>query len=283
MRFFVFSYFGFYVTLRCFEKINNQTMNTTLYKWLMTFGIILSATILFAKQEGNNDTSFKNFQMGMPRVNQAYAQYNDLLKKEFESKGLAYPPKEVYLRSFKAQNEFEVWVKNPGVDTFQLFKSYKVCALSGALGPKRWEGDRQVPEGLYFISDYNPKSEFFLSMRVSYPNYSDLLLSNKTQPGGDIYVHGACYTVGCLPMTDPIIKELYILCLQAKINGQNNIPIHIFPTRFSKSSINFLAKEYGNEEEKHRFWLNLKAGYDYFEKNKQILPVMYTKEGKYVF
>jgi len=253
-----------------------------IYKWALSLCLILLSLPSIAQKE-SADNAFKNFQFSMPRVNQAYNEYNELLKSEFEKKGFAYPPKEIYIRNFKSQNELEVWVKNPGLDTFQLFKTYKVCALSGSLGPKRWEGDRQVPEGLYFISDFNPKSDFFLSMLVSYPNYSDLLLSNKTKPGGDIYIHGACYTVGCLPMTDPVIKELYVLCLQAKINGQNNIPIHIFPTKFTKSSIAFLGKEYGNDEDKHRFWLNLKAGYDYFEKNKQILPVMYTKEGKYVF
>jgi murein L,D-transpeptidase YafK len=234
--------------------------------------------------QGSSDlTSFKSYQLSMPRVSQAYGFFNDMLKKEFEAKGLAYPPIDLYIRSFKSQNEMEVWVKNPDVDTYSFFKTYKVCALSGSLGPKRWEGDRQVPEGLYFINHFNPKSDFHLSMLVSYPNYSDLVLGNKTKPGGDIYIHGACYTVGCLPMTDNVIKELYVLCLAARFQGQNNIPIHIFPTRFNKVSVGFLAKEYGNDEDKHRFWLNLKAGYDYFEAHKKILPVMYTKEGKYVF
>lgn len=227
--------------------------------------------------------SFKAYQMSMPRVTQAFTQFNEPLKKAFQEKGLAFPPNDIYLRSFKTQNELEVWVRNPDVDTYVLFKTYKICALSGSLGPKRWEGDRQVPEGLYFINHFNPKSDFHLSMLVSYPNYSDMVLGNKEKPGGDIYIHGACYTVGCLPMTDAIIKELYVLCLNARFQGQNNIPIHIFPTRFTKSSVGFLAKEYGEDETKHRFWLNLKAGYDYFEKNKKILPVMYTKEGKYVF
>lgn len=248
--------------------------------------LVAVALFVFSKSgaQGSADpAAFKAYQLSMPRVAGAFNQYNDWLRKDFESKGLAYPPKDVYIRSFKAQNEMEIWVKNPGSDTFTFYKQYKVCALSGSLGPKRWEGDRQVPEGLYFINHFNPKSDFHLSMLVSYPNYSDLVLGNKETPGGDIYIHGACYTVGCLPMTDNIIKELYVLCLNARFQGQNNIPIHIFPTRFSKSSVAFLAREYGQEEEKHRFWLNLKAGYDYFEAHHKILPVMYTKEGKYVF
>lgn len=254
-------------------------------KRFFLFAVLCSlAVTAVVRAQVNTDISvFKAYQMSMPRVSQAFSQFNDVLKKEFEQKGLVYPPKDIYLRSFKAQNELEVWVKNPGADTFSFFKLYKVCALSGSLGPKRWEGDRQVPEGLYFINHFNPKSDFHLSMLVSYPNYSDMVLGNKDKPGGDIYIHGACYTVGCLPMTDNIIKELYILCLNARFQGQNNIPIHIFPTRFNKASVGFLAKEYGKDEDKHRFWLNLKAGYDYFEAHKKVLPVMYTKDGKYVF
>ncbi len=235
---------------------------------------------IYAQEDG---ATFKQIQMTMPRVQQAFNENNERLKQEFAAKGLQYPPKEVYIRTFKAQNEFEIWVRNEGVDTFSLFKNYSVCALSGSLGPKRWEGDRQVPEGFYFINHFNPKSDFHLSMLVSYPNYSDLILGNPTKPGGDIYIHGACYTVGCLPMTDKLIKEIYIICMLARSNGQNNIPIHMFPARFNKASVGFLAKEYGEDESRHRFWLNLKAGYDYFEKTKTIMPVMYNREGKYVF
>lgn len=253
-----------------------------LYAWLIVLSIFtIAQTHTITAQEDPN--AFRQYQMSMPRVQQAFTENNERLKQEFQAKGLAYPPKEIYLRSFKANSEFEIWVKNENADTFTLFKQYNICALSGSLGPKRWEGDRQVPEGFYFINHFNPKSDFYLSMLVSYPNYSDLLLGNPNKPGGDIYIHGACYTVGCLPMTDKLIKEIYVICLQARINGQTNIPIHIFPARFTKSSVGFLAKEYGEDEKKHRFWLNLKAGYDYFEKTKTILPVMYNREGKYVF
>jgi murein L,D-transpeptidase YafK len=227
--------------------------------------------------------SFKNFQLAHPRVAKAYNQYNDKLRKEFEDKGLSYPPEEIYIRSFKAHNEMEVWAKEKGNDTFTLFKTYKICALSGVLGPKRWEGDRQVPEGFYFISDFNPTSEFYLSMLLNYPNYSDQILSNKQTPGGDIYIHGGCVTVGCMPMTDSGIQEIYTLCLNARVNGQTNIPVHIFPVRFNRTGLNFLGREYQDDVAKQRFWINLKAGYDYFEKTHTLLPVMYNEEGKYVF
>ncbi len=253
----------------------------------MNFKFFLSITLLiliaFGTQAQQENAAFRAYQLNMPRVSQAYSQYNSQLQSAFAAKGLSYPPSEIYLRAFKAQNELEIWVKDKGADTYALFKKYDICALSGSLGPKRWEGDKQVPEGLYFISDFNPQSAFHLSMLVNYPNYSDLILGNKKTPGGDIYIHGSCMTVGCLPMTDEGIKEIYILCMQAKGSGQNNIPVHIFPVRFNKGSINFLGREYADDENRQRFWINLKAGFDHFEKTRTILPVMYNREGKYVF
>ena len=237
----------------------------------------------FLLQAQTTEDAIRSYQMSMPRVSLANAKYNSLLRSEFAKKKLDYDGGLIYLRSFKAQNKFEVWVKNRNVDTYQLFKTYDVCALSGVLGPKRYEGDRQVPEGLYFLSDFNPKSDFYLSMLVNYPNYSDMVLGNKDRPGGDIYIHGGCVTVGCLPMTNSGIEEIYTLCLNARLNGQANIPVHIFPTKFDKAGLNFLGREYRHETEKQKFWVNIKSAYDYFERNRKLLPVMYNAEGRYIF
>jgi murein L,D-transpeptidase YafK len=230
---------------------------------------------------GQDDATFRNFQFSFTRVSQAWTKYNESLREMFEKKGVSYPPKDIYVRSFKSQNEMEVWARNEPDQEYKLIKLYRICALSGILGPKRYEGDRQVPEGFYFIEDFNPRSDYYLSMLINYPNYSDQILASGTRPGGDIYIHGGCVTVGCMPMTDDVIQELYVLCLNAKMNGQTHIPVHIFPTRFNESGLNFLGREYAKEQEKQKFWVNLKAGYDYFEKNHKVFPVMYTADGKY--
>ncbi len=228
-------------------------------------------------------TTFRNFQFSFNRVSQSWARYNDTLHKVFQQKKINYPAHEVYLRFFKAHNEAELWARNDDTSKFTLVKSYRMCALSGSLGPKRWEGDRMVPEGFYFIDDFNPKSDFYLSLLLNYPNYTDLVKGDKVKPGGDIYIHGGCVTVGCLPMTDPVIMELYTLCLSAKIAGQQYIPVHIYPIRFDRKGLDFLGREYGSDTTKQRFWVNLKGEYDYFEKNKRLTPVMYTPDGRYVF
>jgi murein L,D-transpeptidase YafK len=226
--------------------------------------------------------TFRNFQFSFNRVSQAWMKNNDTLARQFKEKGLAYPPSDIFLRNFKSQNEMELWARDSDTAEYKQVKTYRICALSGILGPKRYEGDRQVPEGFYFIEDFNPKSDFHLSMLLNYPNYSDMVVGDKKKPGGDIYIHGGCVTVGCMPMTDPVIQELYTLCLNAKLSGQAYIPVHIFPVRFDKVGLNFLGKAYAEDTAKQRFWVNLKSGYDYFERNHKLQPVMYTPDGKYV-
>jgi len=243
--------------------------------------IIVSMISLPARAQ-DDDQAFRNFQLSFSRVSQAWAKYNDSLSRDFKRKGVAFPPKDIYIRVFKAQNEMELWARNNENSEYKLIKDYHICALSGVLGPKRFEGDRQVPEGYYFIEEFNPKSDFYLSLLLNYPNYSDQALGVKEQLGGDIYIHGGCVTIGCMPMTDDGIQEIYTLCLNAKLNGQAYIPVHIFPTRFTKTGLNFLGREYGKDPVKQQFWVDLKAGYDYFEKNHKIYPVMYTPDGRYV-
>ncbi len=135
----------------------------------------------------------------------------------------------------------EVWVKNELKDQFKLFKTYKVCALAGSLGPKRMEGDYQVPEGFYYIDEFNPNSNYYLSLGINYPNVSDRVSERFHSAGGGIYIHGSCVTVGCIPITDQQIDEVYILAAQAKDQGQDFIPVHIFPIRYNvQRSVNFL-------------------------------------------
>lgn len=229
------------------------------------------------------DVNFQQTQMNYERVRNANARYEAGIKKMFADKGINYPCSNIYYRGIKALNDLELWARNSPSDTFTLVKTYKICALSGILGPKRYEGDRQVPEGFYFIAEFKPNSDYHLSMLVNYPNYSDLMHGNRNKPGGDIYIHGACMTVGCMPMTNEWIEEMYIIALQARINGQLNIPVHIYPIRYTKQAIDYVQREYKNAPEKQSFWMNLKRAYDYFEATHRILPVMYDSEGHYTF
>lgn len=233
-----------------------------------------------------DNNQFRNFQFSSGRVTTAWKKYDDSLKQLFVTNGLAWPPSDIYLRAFKTQNEMELWARDNEEQEYRHLRNYPICAMSGALGPKRQIGDRQVPEGFYFIEDFNPNSNYLLSMLVNYPNYADQLKAgpkNKDRLGGDIYIHGGCVTVGCLPMNDEGISELYTLCLNAKMNGQEYIPVHIYPTRMNKIGLEHLITDYKDNREKQEFWASLKGGYDYFETHHKLLPVMYLPDGTYTY
>ncbi len=228
-------------------------------------------------------TSFLEYQRTLPRPAEAIARKEDTLQKQFAAKKLVWPAKYIYIRSFKYDSQMEVWVKNDIKDPFQLFKTYKICALAGTLGPKRMAGDFQVPEGFYYINEFNPKSNYYLSLGLNYPNVSDRIVSDSLQPGGDIYIHGSCVTVGCIPITDGQIDELYILAAHAKDAGQDFIPVHIFPIRYNvKRSSDYLNKLTKDDPSLKQFALRLEDAFDYFEKYRQLPVIMTNERGDYV-
>ena len=227
--------------------------------------------------------SFIDYQKTFPRPNEALAKKLDTLQKQFEAKKLEWPAKYIYIRSFKYDSQLEVWVKNDIKDQFQLFKTYKVCALAGTMGPKRMEGDYQVPEGFYYINEFNPKSNYYLSLGINYPNESDKILSDSLRPGSEIYIHGSCVTVGCIPIRDEQIDELYILSAFAKDNGQDFIPVHIFPIRFHvEKSVKYLESLTKDDPALKKFADRLEDAYDYFDKYKQLPVVMIDEKGQYI-
>ncbi|SHN39176.1 murein L,D-transpeptidase family protein [Chitinophaga sp. CF418] len=235
--------------------------------------------------------SFLDNQKMFPKVGYAYRDKEEQLKEEFKKKGLAYPAKYIFLRSFKLDSELEIWVKNSVSDTFRLFKSYRVCTLSGKMGPKRKEGDRQVPEGFYYINDFNPNSNYHLSLGINYPNFADKILSDPKKPGGEIYIHGSCLTIGCIPLTDDFIEEVYILAVNAKNAGQDFIPVHVFPVKFGNArSLDYLNNFAMREKEKdkdststaEKLWADLKWAYDYFESHHKLPVILVDEKGKYI-
>ena len=253
---------------------------------LVSLTLLLSCNIIFAQPSaGNTGTSFSfiNYQKTFPRPSEAIERKEDTLQKQFEEKKLVWPAKYIYIRSFKYDSQLEVWVKQDIKDKFKLFKTYKVCALAGSLGPKRMQGDYQVPEGFYYINIFNPTSNYYLSLGINYPNASDKVLSDSLRPGGDIFIHGSCVTVGCIPITDEQIDELYILAAHAKDQGQDFIPVHIFPIRYNKDrSVKYLENLSKNDASLKRFASRLEDAFKYFEKNKQLPVIMIGEKGEYI-
>src|SRR6266481_5687025 len=227
-----------------------------------------------------SNLSFREEQYRFPRVRAASAEKNDVLRQLFANKGLRYPPRTILLRAFKKEAQLEFWVEDSPGKPYLLLKSYSICATSGVLGPKRRFGDEQVPEGFYDLDWFNPQSNFYLSLHVSYPNASDRILGSRQNPGGDIFLHGNCVTIGCIPITDDGIKEVYWLEVQVHAAGQRHIPIEIFPARLTEGGFKSLAESYLNQPELLAFWENLKQGFDYFEKYHRPPTVRINRGGK---
>jgi murein L,D-transpeptidase YafK len=235
-------------------------------------------------QTASNNFRFLDYQRSFPRISEAMKRKEDTLMKQFKEKNLPWPIKSIYLRSFKYDSQLEVWVRNDRNEPYKLFKTYKVCAMAGTLGPKRMQGDYQVPEGFYYINEFNPKSNYHLSLGLNYPNSSDRILGDSLQPGGDIYIHGSCVTTGCIPITDQQIEELYILAAMARSEGQDFIPVHIFPIQFkNKKSSEFLVKYLKQYPEYISMSNELKHAYYYFEKSRRLPVIMVNKNGEYLF
>ncbi len=227
--------------------------------------------------------SFIDLQKSNSKIASIFKAREDSLQKQFAAEQLQWPPAQLYIRSFKYDSQLEVWVRNSNEEKFRLFKTYKVCALSGGLGPKRIEGDYQVPEGFYYINMFNPKSSYHLSLSLNYPNPSDAILSDTIKPGGEIYIHGGCVTVGCIPINDKQIEELYVLASYAKSNGEDFIPVHIFPIRFNNpKSLGYFAKIAKDDDEYIKFASRVKEVYDYFEAHKKLPLISVNAKGEYI-
>ncbi len=227
--------------------------------------------------------SFTQMQKTSFRVNSAFENKELQLKKEFADKGLVWPANYIYIRSFKFDAQLEVWVKSNAKDKYKLFKTYKVCMQSGTMGPKRMQGDYQVPEGFYYINEFNPKSMYHLSLGLNYPNPSDKILSDPQRPGDGIYIHGSCVSVGCIPVTDSDIEEIYILASYAREAGQEYIPVHIFPVRYSnKKSMAYFENYCKDNPSLLAFSEHLEKAYNQFENTHQPPVILIDPKGEYL-
>ncbi len=121
----------------------------------------------------------------------------------------------------------------------------------------------------------------YLSGTTNYPNRSDRILGHKRKPGGDIFIHGNCASIGCIAITDDKIMELYLVAVEARAQGQDRIPVHIFPFRFNKLALEELPDRWFS---KHRsFWKNLEQGYLIFQNTRKPPKVSVDDNGEYLF
>jgi murein L,D-transpeptidase YafK len=223
--------------------------------------------------------SFKSDQKKYPRVKEAYQEKEKIITAQLAAKGIkSSEAVQLYLRAFKEESIIELWAKNSSAKTFQLVDSFEICSMSGSIGPKRKQGDRQVPEGFYHIDRFNPSSNFHLSLGINYPNASDKIISKADNPGGDIFIHGSCVSIGCMAITDEQIKELYIYCVDAYSGGQTKIPVTVFPARLTTSNYNRLVRRMPEQKE---LWTELQSAYTIFNTSKKLPDISFLENGRH--
>jgi murein L,D-transpeptidase YafK len=135
----------------------------------------------------------------------------------------------------------EVWKAERKLLLFsdeKVVRNYHVGLGLSPVGDKVRSGDHRTPEGQFYIFIKNPKSAFYLSLGISYPNlehakrglrdglvsraqYDQIVAANKakrgppqnTKLGGLIYIHGngsrTDWTWGCVALENWEVKELY--------------------------------------------------------------------------
>lgn len=155
------------------------------------------------------------------------------IKPFFEKAGLPYPSRRLAFVVLKEEKKLEVWTRYDG--NWVHVRTYDILAASGSRGPKRKKGDYQVPEGIYQIVSLNPASRFHLSMKINYPNAYDLQMARNEQRsnlGGDIFIHGKTRSHGCLAMGNKAIEELFVLVAKTR---PKNVKVVIAPHDLRKS------------------------------------------------
>ncbi len=144
------------------------------------------------------------------------------------------PATDIEIRVYKKTRILELWQNQ------QLSKTF-VCGIGrNEKGHKHREGDLKTPEGDYHICVKNPKSKFYLSLGINYPNdkdassardgkqisdeqFKEICIANSelrvplwnTVLGGQIYIHGEleqCETSeGCVRLFNRDIEKLFAL------------------------------------------------------------------------
>jgi len=94
-------------------------------------------------------------------------------------------------------------------------------------GPKRRSGDYRTPEGSYYLDAKNSESDYFLSIKVSYPNPRDVARARAAgvSPGGQIMIHGQPnepkyseiryqgldWTDGCIAVSNSDMVDIWLM------------------------------------------------------------------------
>jgi murein L,D-transpeptidase YafK len=190
-------------------------------------GMLLSVRPVFLPDPQPIDSAAWQQMNAEQRLEQLYGRRFRVLGDELQGRGLRLGLP-VFIRIFKEELQLELWLQPAPGAPWVMYQRWPIAAMSGGLGPKLREGDRQAPEGIYHVTaaQMNPMSKYHLSFNVGYPNEVDAALGRT---GSFIMVHGKDVSVGCFAMTDEVMEDIYLLVHEALLAGQGSVPVHCFP------------------------------------------------------
>ena len=145
------------------------------------------------------------------------------------SKKTEYLPRESISRVevHKSERRMELYKGN------KLVRAYDISLGNTPVGHKIRQGDGKTPVGKYVIDRRNPRSRFYLSLGISYPNERDKRVAALlgVDPGGDIFIHGQPngakrtrrddWTEGCVAVSNADMREIYRLV-------GTGTPVHLY-------------------------------------------------------
>jgi len=225
--------------------------------------------------------TYREKQMKYTRVREAYAAKEKIVNSTLARFSISRDNLRIYLRAFKTEKKVELWAKSSCDSVFTMVKEFTICDLSGDVGAKRRSRDLQVPEGFYHISDLNPFSKYYLSMKINYPNASDSIRGFRKHLGNNIFIHGSCISSGCLAMTDDRIRELYVYCVEAYNAGQEEIGLTIFPAKLTDATYTRFLSRYSKYKDDISLWGDLKKYYNLFNQTRVPPTVKFLPDGKH--
>jgi murein L,D-transpeptidase YafK len=241
--------------------------------------LLIISFYLFFLTSGMTSGTSREKEMNFTRVREAYTDKGKIVDKNLAAHSISRDSLRIYLRAFKTEKIIELWAKNISDNTFILVKEFPICDMSGSVGPKRRYRDLQVPEGFYRISDLNPFSKYYLSVKINYPNASDSTRGVRGHLGNNIFIHGSCISSGCLAITNERIKELYVYCIEAYNSGQEEIKITIFPAKLSDAKYSGLISNFSRDKDKTSLWTDLKKSYDLFNQTGLQPEIKFLPDG----
>jgi murein L,D-transpeptidase YafK len=119
-----------------------------------------------------------------------------------------------------------------------VLRRFPIALGWNPVGHKLRRGDGRTPEGRYVLDGFNPDSDYYRSIHISYPNGVDRLRAARRgdQPGGDIMIHGvppdfewigeyhgyADWTAGCIAVTNEAMDVIWN-------SVEQGVPIDIRP------------------------------------------------------